>query len=26
LFFSVAEADAFTTGDEKIVIECWIDD
>ncbi len=25
LFFSVAEADAFTTGDEKIVVECWID-
>jgi hypothetical protein len=26
LFFSVAEADAFTTGNEKIVVECWIDD
>lgn len=26
LFFSVAEADAFTTGNEKIVIEGWIDD
>ena len=26
LFFDVAEADAFTTGNEKIVFECWIDD
>lgn len=26
LRFEVAEADAFTTGDEKIVVECWIDD
>jgi hypothetical protein len=26
LFFDVAGADAFTTGDEKIIIECWIDD
>jgi hypothetical protein len=26
LFFDVAQADAFTTGDEAIVIECWIDD
>lgn len=26
LFFSVAQADAFTTGDEAIVVECWIDD
>jgi hypothetical protein len=26
LFFSVGEADAFTSGNEKIVIECWIDD
>jgi len=26
LFFSVAQADAFTTGDEKIIVECWIDD
>lgn len=25
LFFDVAQADAFTTGDEKIVVECWID-
>lgn len=26
LFFDVAQADAFTTGDEAIVVECWIDD
>lgn len=26
LFFDVAQADAFTSGNEKIVIECWIDD
>jgi len=26
LFFDVAQADAFTSGDEKIVIECWVDD
>jgi len=26
LFFDVAEADIFTGGNEKIVVECWIDD
>ena len=26
LFFSVAEADAFTTGNELILIEGWVDD
>jgi hypothetical protein len=25
LFFDMAQADAFTSGDEKIVVECWID-
>ena len=25
IFLDVAQADAFTGGDEKIVIECWID-
>jgi len=26
LFFDVAQADAFTSGDERIIVECWIDD
>lgn len=26
LYFAVAQADAFTTGDEAILVECWIDD
>jgi hypothetical protein len=26
LFFDVAGSDAFTSGDEKIIVECWIDD
>ncbi len=26
LFFDWAQADAFTTGNEVIVVECWIDD
>jgi len=26
LFFDVAQADIFTSGDEKIIVECWIDD
>jgi hypothetical protein len=26
LFFDVAENDIFTSGNEKIIVECWIDD
>lgn len=26
LYFSLAQADAFTSGDEKIIMELWIDD
>jgi len=26
LFFSVAQTDIFTSGNEKTIIECWIDD
>ncbi len=26
LFFSVAQSDIFTTGNERIIVECWIDD
>lgn len=25
LFFDVAESDAFTSGNERIIVECWID-
>lgn len=26
LYFDVAQADIFTSGNEKIIVECWIDD